>query len=146
MTTATETITLELTRISCGECDIVFAVPTTWYNRKRGDHTDWTCPNGHVRHFIGQSEAEKLRDELARQKHRTEQAEEDARWQRSQRTITENRLRAHKGVVTKLKKRVAAGSCPCCHRKFRDLRDHMRAEHPDWNPEQGAEAIAAKAK
>jgi hypothetical protein len=156
MTTTTKhdyDITLGLTTITCGACGISFAVPTRWYEQKRADRTDWHCPNGHTRHFTGPTEAVRLRDELAREKHRTEQAQADAKWwqarsaeanQREQ--ITHRRLSAHKGVVTKLRKRVALGSCPCCHRKFKDLRDHMRAEHPDWNPEKGAEAIAAKAK
>lgn len=28
--------------------------------------------------------------------------------------------------------------------QFKDLKTHMKAQHPSWNPEQAAEAIAAK--
>jgi len=43
--------------------------------------------------------------------------------------------RAHsntRGQVTKLKKRVAAGVCPCCHRSFQNLARHMAGQHPEY--------------
>ena len=47
-----------------------------------------------------------------------------------------NRSRAAlKGQVTKIKRRVGKGICPCCRRNFANLRDHMEDEHPDWSEE-----------
>jgi phage terminase Nu1 subunit (DNA packaging protein) len=142
----TAAVGIGMTAITCCSCGVRFDVPTEWYTARRNDHEWFYCPNGHRQHYTGKSEAERLRDELAREKHRAEQAQARVEDLRRQRDHANARVSAHKGVVTKLRKRVALGSCPCCHRKFKDLRDHMRAEHPDWNPEKGAEAIAAKAK
>ena len=37
-----------------------------------------------------------------------------------------------KGQVTRIKKRVANGVCPCCNRTFKDLAAHMSTQHPDY--------------
>jgi hypothetical protein len=34
--------------------------------------------------------------------------------------------------MTRIKKRVAAGVCPCCNRSFKDLARHMAGQHPDY--------------
>jgi hypothetical protein len=34
--------------------------------------------------------------------------------------------------MTKLRKRVANGVCPCCKRKFSNVVLHMRQEHPEY--------------
>lgn len=39
---------------------------------------------------------------------------------------------AQRGVLTRLKNRVAAGVCPCCHRSFKQLSEHMKMKHPDY--------------
>lgn len=43
--------------------------------------------------------------------------------------------RAHaatKGQLTKTRKRVAGGVCPCCNRSFVNLGRHMAGQHPDY--------------
>lgn len=40
--------------------------------------------------------------------------------------------RALKGVVTRTKKRVGNGVCPCCNRTFQQLARHMEAKHPEY--------------
>ncbi len=141
----------EMQAQECINCGITFAYSKAHDNRLRETHANFFCPNGHSMCYTGKTEAEKLRDELTREKHRTEQAQADAKYWREakERAVAreqaqERRVRAHKGIVTKLKKRVANGVCPCCHAKFKNLRDHMRAAHPDWDPEKGAEVIAGK--
>lgn len=146
--------TVRLVPVSCYKCGVWFGMDSE-HNAtavRLGPQITFYCPNGHGQSYT-EGEAGRLRDELARQKHQTEQAKADRDWwQGRAKTLqavgesTERRLRAHKGVVTKLKKRVSKGVCPCCHQKFKDLRDHMAAQHPDWNPEQGAEALASKSK
>lgn len=130
--------------IPCCKCGIIFHVPEAWDADRRAKHDSFHCPNGHSLKYHAKSEADILRDQLTRERARLDQVRAWAQDEERQRESAERSLRAHKGVVTKLRKRVAAGQCPCCQRTFRDLRDHMRAQHPDWNPEQGAEAVAAK--
>lgn len=146
--------TVRLVPVCCYKCGVWFGMDSEHNEsaRRLGVGLPFWCPNGHSQSYT-QSEADRVRDELAKQKHATDQAKADRDFwlnqtteERARHERTKHRLNAHKGVVTKLRKRVGAGKCPCCHHKFRDLREHMATQHPHWNPEQGAEAIATKVK
>jgi chemotaxis response regulator CheB len=39
---------------------------------------------------------------------------------------------ATRAQLTKTKKRVANGVCPCCNRTFKQLARHMKAKHPEF--------------
>lgn len=81
----------------CGACDVVFGMTTTLYNARKEDQKSFWCPNGHERHFVGPTEADKLR-KIVDVKNRELGFKEDrlmATWRSS------NSLR---GVITKLKK------------------------------------------
>lgn len=137
--------------LECCACGITFAYAEAYDRELRESHRTFYCPNGHPQSYKAKTEAEKLRDQLTKERQQLDQVKADREWYRerldetrkSEAAVT-RRLTAHKGIVTKLRNRVGKGVCPCCHQKFKDLRDHMKAEHPDWNPEQGAEAIADK--
>lgn len=113
-------------------CGITFAVPDHWYEMRRSDHTSWSCPNGHRQHFNGESEAERLRREAVAKQARIDQLKADADYQRAQRAAVERRLQATRGVVTRIKRRVGNGVCPCCNRTFRQLAAHMETKHPSY--------------
>lgn len=55
--------------------------------------------------------------------------------QRQLREGVEHQLRATKGVVTKFRRRVGNGVCPCCTRTFTNLSRHMTTNHPDFKAE-----------
>lgn len=114
------------------DCGLVFAVPSFWQQRKRRTHADFYCPNGHVQRYTTKSDAEKLRDELAAQKAETERVrasrDEEARIRRG----VERQLTATRGVVTRTKRRVGHGVCPCCNRSFAALGRHMATKHPEY--------------
>ena len=63
---------------------------------------------------------------------RLRQAEARETHERDQREAAERSLAAQRGVTTKLRKQIAAGVCPCCHRSFQNLRRHMDGQHPDF--------------
>ncbi len=116
----------------CCNCGIGFAVPDDFHRRRRADHALFYCPSGHGQHYAQKSEAEKLRENLA-----TAKANEAFWIQRSEEKAralvsAEHRLRATRGVVTRIKRRVAHGVCPCCQRTFKDLARHMEGQHPDF--------------
>lgn len=71
------------------------------------------------------SEADKLRQQLQKEREATE-------WQRARANQLEKSLTAQKGQMTKLKKRINNGVCPCCRRSFAALAQHMRRKHPDY--------------
>lgn len=54
----------------------------------------------------------------------------------SERNAAQRALRATKGRLTKTKKRIANGVCPCCNRHFVNLERHMTGKHPDYTKEQ----------
>lgn len=133
-------------------CSMRFAIPQQLYDfycRQNGDRLgsfELCCPLGHKFVPQGKSEADKLRDQLAREKHWREQT--DARNSELRRLVEtrDRQVSARKAVATKLRKRIASGKCPCCHAKFPDLKRHMRTDHPDWSPEKAAEAMAEKSR
>lgn len=116
-------VTLDIHR--CGECGVIWGIEESYIAARRDDHLGWVCPNGHSFVFNGPSEEEKLRERLERETRRADRHAEEKR-------AAEASLRATKGQVTKLKKRVAAGVCPCCGRTFQQLARHMENKHPDY--------------
>lgn len=129
---------------TCCNCGMRFAMPAAYQAKRRNDHGSFHCPAGHSQHYPGKSDAEKLRDELTGERARLDQAKAQLERQRAQLQHAEHSIRARKSVATKLRKRIAAGKCPCCHAAFADLRKHMKTKHPKWSPEQAANAIAGK--
>lgn len=114
---------VNLEPVSCYSCGVIFGLPEGLYRDRRDDHRNWFCPNGHEQHFTGESEAQKLKRLLNLERDTTASL-------RSRLDGTENQLRATKGVVTKLKKRVVAGACPFgCRRHFADLERHVASKH-----------------
>ena len=123
--------------IECADCSIDFGIGAEFMRRRREDHQNFYCPNGHANHYpAGTSEAEKeqkrLRAELdaarslaSRESRRRSDAEQAARRK-------DYEARAAKGQLTKAKNRIAAGVCPCCNRTFQNLAKHMAGQHPDY--------------
>lgn len=135
---------------TCCSCGVTFAMPADLMRNRREDQRQFYCPNGHGQSYI-ESEAYKLRQQLAAKEREVlaakSRAETEERWRRDaeqERARAERSVRGHKAVVTRMKKRVAAGSCPCCSKKFKNLEEHMKAEHPKWDPDRAAAELAAK--
>lgn len=133
MSIKTVTHTVTIVPHTCGKCGIVFGMESGFMRDRKDDHETWYCPNGHPRAFIGKSEAERAREETERMRLRAEQYRNW--WQREQREheSTELSRRAYKGHVTKIKRRVGKGVCPCCNRTFQNLASHMQKKHPDFS-------------
>ena len=127
-------ITTPLVLETCCNCFMVFAMPEEFQARRRKDHQGFYCPNGHRQYYNAKSEEDKLRDQLAAEKHAREQADAWARDKAVQLEQTKKRLAATQGVVTRHKRKIAAGRCPCCSASFKNLEAHMKNRHPDWDP------------
>jgi hypothetical protein len=120
-----------LVTTSCGDCQIHFAIPEDFERRARNDDDVWFwCPNGHKLHY---SESEN-----SRLKRQVEQAKQTATWaqSRADRARAEAdhqaaRARGYKGALTKTKKRIGKGVCPCCNRHFANVERHMKTQHPE---------------
>lgn len=127
MTTALvyeETLTVH----HCPSCAVAFAMPDRLETERRQDHGTFWCPNGHTLSYPQKTAIEK-------EKERRQRAEEETARVRA---ALDQELSAHrstKGQLTKAKKRVAGGACPCCNRTFVQLTRHMATKHPDYAQE-----------
>lgn len=140
---------IQIEAIRCGECGLHFGIDADYLDELRRNAKTFYCPNGHSRWF-GKSEADKLRDELTKTAMKLELAETEAAdaWRYLQdeadsRRATERRLSATKGVLTKTRKRVGNGVCPCCNRTFSGLARHMAAKHPDYKADIAETEVAS---
>jgi hypothetical protein len=148
------TIIATATRIvaeTCGVCGVQFGLTDSFQRARMEDGESFHCPNGHRIGYSNRNEVQRLRDEVARQKHATEQAQANASFWKGatdraneREQITARSLRATKAVVTRTKKKIVAGRCPCCSHQFKNLRDHMAKEHPKYDPDKAAAAIESK--
>lgn len=125
MTTITKEV--QLVTIACGECGGVYAILEKYRSTKHANGGGWTCPYCKCSWgFFGKTPAEKAQEELTRERARHDQT-------RADRDHAEACRRAEKAAKTKLKKRIAAGVCPCCKRTFQDLARHMAGQHPEFS-------------
>lgn len=144
-------VTVTLVVETCCNCHVVFAMPSDLVTRRRDDHNYFYCPNGHGQHYTGETEAQKLARELKarnadldRAKTQLRNKDEAINSLETQTIALGRKLAARKGVTTRLKRRLVNGQCPCCSRKFKDLKTHMATEHPSFDLEKEVAAREAK--
>lgn len=130
---------VEFEIVECANCGIRFAVTSGFKQRRKEDHKDFFCPSGHSNFYPQASETERLRKQLEAEKRGHKAAEHRADVAREEARFAEYRRRAAKAQLTKMRKRVANGVCPCCNRSFDDLHRHMKAKHPKIFKELGLE-------
>lgn len=119
------TVSITLVHITCTKCGVVFGLESHFNEGLRGSHATFYCPNGDPRWYPGKSDEEKQRE-------RAEMAERSLTHARERMARVEASRNALKGVVTRTKNRVAAGTCPCCNRTFAALARHMKTKHPGY--------------
>jgi hypothetical protein len=125
-------IYVEMTEMVCGKCGTPFAMPTSFYNECRKDsRVSFFCPHGHER-IYGDGQIQRLTKELAAKDQELAAKREEAERQRKRAEREERRVAAQKGINTRLKNKIASGTCPCCDKLFPDLSSHMATEHPDF--------------
>lgn len=126
-----------LTALECGECHIPFAIPSSMQRDRAQDGRWFHCPNGHRIRYLKDENA-RLRQEQERLRQRLASTEEDVRAARADAELERRRAAAHKGHVTRLKKRVGKGKCPCCSEEFPNIAEHMANEHPGYGDDETA--------
>lgn len=137
-TTTTQRITWYIQ--DCIRCGTSFGVTGAYDDRRRADKRSFYCPNGHLMSYT-ESEADRLRKKLAAaegnlkaQTERTKRARESTEAERRRHSAT-------KGQLTKTKKRISGGVCPCCNRSFINLGRHMAGQHPDYTTDDDAPTV-----
>jgi hypothetical protein len=121
-----------LEAVTCCACGTAFGMAKELRESRLQDHKSFYCPNGHSQHYAGETDEEKLRKENKRLAQQRDWAY-TARQAADERADAAEKSRAAiKGHQTRLKKRIAAGVCPCCNRSFKDLQAHMAGQHPNY--------------
>lgn len=128
-------LAVELEAFTCGTCGGAYALSARYIAERRANGGRWRCPycTGNATWgYDGQTEVEKLRKRL--------QIEEAAK-ERAQQRATElsrsvdherKRVQGYQGALTKIKKRIGNGTCPCCQRHFVNVERHMASKHPEY--------------
>lgn len=118
----TEAITM--ITVKCCECGTVFGMTSDLQKRFLNDHNKmFFCPNGHKQHYIGKTDAQKLKEaqeEMIKQR--------DARYREE---LAKNEALKKIRLLDAKIKRIHNGVCPCCNRSFENLRRHMETKHPE---------------
>jgi hypothetical protein len=115
----------------CPSCFISYAIPERMETEKMRDGTSFFCPNGHSLSYRD-SEVEKLRKEVESKKKIIGQWANDYNQLYKEKESVTRSLSATKGVLTRTKKRISKGVCPCCNRHFVNLQRHMDGQHPEF--------------
>ncbi|CAD7023307.1 hypothetical protein REJC140_00162 [Pseudorhizobium endolithicum] len=121
--------------IICCRCGIRFDVSKTWKAARLNDKATFYCPNGDAQHFT-ESELDRVRRERDRLKQQIAERDDSIARARQRADAAERSASARKGVITRLKRRAAAGVCPCCNRTFENLLRHMSSQHPTFAAEE----------
>lgn len=125
-----------LTKISCGECGGVYAIGERFRQECYQQGKSWTCPYCKCGWgYSNDSENEKLKRENQQLQSRVSRLVQSVEYQTKEAEHFRASRNAIKGVVTKIKRRVKHGVCPCCKRTFGDLARHMTTKHPQFAEE-----------
>lgn len=116
-------------------CGILFAVPKTWDNERRRDHSSFYCPNGHIQHYTGESDVQKA-NRLVAETERTMQAKVNEA--RHAQLVAEAERDKAANANRRLERRISRGVCTCCNRTFEDLQRHMATKHKGYGLPHGS--------
>jgi hypothetical protein len=124
-------ITVGFQVIRCSECDILIALPETFYRRRREDGGTFYCLNGHSQCWK-EREIDRLRkqlQEIEREKALADRQRDTAIREREEEL---SRRREREKELRAIKRRTGNGVCPCCGRSFAALARHMKTKHPEF--------------
>lgn len=119
--------TLDIVTCWCGIPHAIPAELNDYRLRKHRDGQDLAvyCPLGHGYVPSGTAQVELERE-------RRERAEARAGHLKDQLQASERSNAALRGVVTRTKRRIGKGVCPCCNRHFANVEQHMLTRHPEY--------------
>lgn len=132
----TETINQTSTyeREDCIKCGVTFFVPQFFKRQAQRIKNEFYCPNGHSMVYR-EGEADRLRRELNAAKQREETIRQQKETAQFERDVALAAVVSAEKTQRRLRKRIAAGVCPCCHRTVSQMARHMKTKHPEFEKE-----------
>lgn len=119
-----------LVPVTCCKCGVTFGLVAGHHSDLQRSGNMFYCPNGH-----GQVYSDDLDKQLERAKQQAQRERDRFLMERERKEAAQRSAAAYRGQVTKIKRRVGAGKCPCCRSHFKNLQEHMTETHPGWSDE-----------
>ena len=107
-------------------------MPAPSQRKMREPHQTFSCPAGHAQQSVVASDTEAARKDAEKYRKLWQDEQRYAAAVVAERNDVRRKLSAAKGALTRTKKRVANGVCPCCNRTFQNLSRHMQGQHPGY--------------
>jgi len=117
--------------VQCGKCGCHFGLSEEYKKEKMESKEVFYCPNGHPRAYV-ESTSDKMRRERDRLAQQLAQRDDE--------------IKSKEREIKRIKKRAAAGTCPCCQRTFSNMSTHMKNQHPEFVADSGAKVVPIKRK
>lgn len=121
MNTILYTETIRMQTVHCASCGVPFAMTEEMDKKFRETGHSFYCPSGHSLSFS--SRLKELENKLAAKEAELGLAKTSLFTERQERATAESKH-------ARLQRRVSHGVCPCCHRTFKQLAEHMKRKHP----------------
>jgi ssDNA-binding Zn-finger/Zn-ribbon topoisomerase 1 len=125
-----------LVAMTCPSCGVKYAMPQVMRDNKESVGGSWFCVNGHSLTYT-ETEIKRLRRELEQKRLEVVRQQENYFAEQRRHERTTKQLRS-------LKKRTAAGVCPCCKRSFSQLARHMHTKHAEFVKKNGLPKVEEK--
>lgn len=135
MTVESVNVEVVLDPHECWNCHAWYGLDRAAFDRLRVTGDNWFCPYCGKSTVVRTSVKAQLERQLAAARQQEQWANERAERAARRAVSAEMSRRVTKGHLTRVKKRVAAGVCPCCNRTFADLARHMAGKHPEYATE-----------
>lgn len=132
------TVTTTLMERTCPRCGGIYAIAQEYFNEAKqlgGFKQCWTCPYCKEERGFSESELDRVRKQLESERARAAQLSSSLQSVREERDRHWTERKKLQTRTRNLKLRVKHGVCPCCQRTFKQLATHMKAKHPDYNPD-----------
>jgi hypothetical protein len=104
-------------------CGTQHAIPATLARGAKAHGTSVYCPLGHQWSFR-ETDLQRAKADAAAKTAQLDQERARAR-------AAEDKVKKLTVDAARLRKRAAAGVCPCCNRTFQNVGRHMKTQHPD---------------
>lgn len=121
----------------CISCAVWHTVPEIVHEHHRLHGGFHSCPNGHQygwKSGAERKEQDSIRQERDRLKQDAARLADEIAAERARAEAETKRAEDAEKKVVQIRRRAAAGVCPCCNRTFLNVQRHMKTKHANVIP------------